>query len=128
MSNIKVCEILHCSLCDIKTCKLNNVGFSYKININTNDRSEFTKLNIKGKNESIACSNYIVRCLCILVENFEKPVSKDEISKFVWSGRMIGQNSVPVLINELRKILQGSKFKIVTLRGLGYILMGTVNE
>ncbi|MBY6185197.1 helix-turn-helix domain-containing protein [Marinobacter hydrocarbonoclasticus] len=55
--------------------------------------------------------------------NLGKPMTKWELANYVWPGRTIGRNSLPVLINDLRKVLRVAPYRVVTLRGVGYMLV-----
>ncbi len=58
-----------------------------------------------------------------LIKNTAHPLSKEEIKERVWGeGSDITENSVELYIHYLRKKLAGSKTKIMTKRGKGYIL------
>ncbi|MBY5920706.1 transcriptional regulator [Ferrimonas balearica] len=119
-----VCDTVHCALCkrDDKDRALGK-EISYRFCSDDDAFNQRALLLLPGKDEYLKCSNFVVRALCMFIRNLGEPVAKEQLAKFVWAGRMVGNNSLPVLINDLRKVLKGCRYRIVTLRGVGYMMV-----
>jgi two-component system response regulator TctD len=50
-------------------------------------------------------------------------VAKDELHRAVFGDDAVGPDAVEVLVHRLRKRIQGAGAQLVTLRGVGYLLM-----
>lgn len=61
--------------------------------------------------------------LKILLERIGQAVAKDELHKAVFGDDVVGPDSVEVLVHRLRKRIQGSGAQLVTLRGVGYLII-----
>ncbi len=67
-------------------------------------------------------SDKICRAMCYLVENKNKVCSRTELEDFIWEGHEIGKTSLPVIICDLREILENTNLYIKNIRHKGYIL------
>ncbi|WP_423228037.1 winged helix-turn-helix domain-containing protein [Shewanella algae] len=63
-----------------------------------------------------------IRGICFLYLNKNTLVSKEDIKKHVWQGECVGVNSILQLIYQIRLVIQGKGYRIVTVRNRGYIL------
>ena len=64
------------------------------------------------------------RTFCALYRNYKKVVSREYLLEYGFMGKSSVLNNVNVVISELRTLLKGTEFEIVTVRGEGYILVG----
>ncbi len=121
------CHIVHCALCE-REGKDRAWGddVRYEFCTDNDALNQRATLTLPGNDEGVKCSNFVVRAICILHRHLNKPVEKKLIAQFVWGGRTVGSNSLPVLVNDLRKVLKGSRYRIVTLRGVGYMMVEDV--
>src|SRR5687768_17108319 len=61
--------------------------------------------------------------LCLLIENRQRVVGKDELLATVWAGRVVEENNLTQAISALRRALGGNASDhryIVTVPGRGY--------
>ncbi|MGI9325164.1 MAG: winged helix-turn-helix domain-containing protein, partial [Pseudomonadales bacterium] len=61
--------------------------------------------------------------LCLLIENHDRLVSKDEVLEKVWDGRIVSDTAISTVIKSTRKVLgdDGSTQRFIrTVRGRGY--------
>ncbi|MFS2055494.1 winged helix-turn-helix domain-containing protein, partial [Variovorax sp. CT11-76] len=73
--------------------------------------------------EALALSPRELAVLRVLVQRSGEPLSKQQILERVFSDdEEVHPEAVEVLVYRLRKRLDGSGVRIVTLRGLGYVL------
>lgn len=80
-------------------------------------------INIKG--QTMILPENQGRIMELLLKNYEKTVSKDEILKKLWgTTEYIDENAIHVNMTRLKKTLSqiASDYKITTVRGKGYIL------
>ena len=63
--------------------------------------------------------------LLVLIDNRDRVVTKDELHRLVWPGRVMQENNLAVQIATLRKIL--GSHAITTVHGSGYRFTSTVN-
>lgn len=123
MSNdFAVCNKLHCAEKYCPHSALVKNGFIY--HIRTDGKvGAFEKIEMVLPNgESKSCSLNAARLLCYFLSRKRQILTKDEISRYVWSDSLVGIGSLPVLVNELRKLIAGLNMRIVTFRRVGYSL------
>lgn len=89
------------------------------------------RLNQEGKFVPVAVGSRALDLLGLLVERRGELVSKDEIMKTVWPGRVVEEANLNVQIGRLRRILdadreQGSCIK--TISGRGYCFVAPVKQ
>lgn len=117
------CIVEHCAISMRENwCILKKHGFDYRFNPESNGFSIGSTLEFPCGKRVVGCSKFIVRALCIFLHNLNVPLLKSDICHHVWLGRAVGENSLPVLINELRTILNDTEYKVITIRGFGYLL------
>ncbi|WP_421204631.1 winged helix-turn-helix domain-containing protein [Aeromonas enteropelogenes] len=63
------------------------------------------------------------KCLCLMFTHFNSVLTKEQITKHVWGHINVSSASVPVLIFELRDMIQDSGFEVINSRGRGYALI-----
>ncbi|USD43185.1 winged helix-turn-helix domain-containing protein [Vibrio sp. SCSIO 43135] len=80
------------------------------------------KVYLHTQSGSFLCGNNIVRALCYLSQNKDIVISRDELETHIWQGITVGPSSLPVLIHELRRVLQVTSYELVTVRNKGFIL------
>ncbi|WP_338589630.1 winged helix-turn-helix domain-containing protein [Shewanella khirikhana] len=117
------CQTFHCGVCDgASNCGLRDNNVKYEFS-KSREALETAELTMPEENKKVVCSNFVARALCLMLNNKGTVLEKDIMCNFIWQGRIVGENSLPVLINEIRKILKvtRSKFMIVTIRGVGYM-------
>jgi two-component system response regulator TctD len=61
--------------------------------------------------------------LKVLMARPGQAVAKDELHRAVFGDDAVGPDAVEVLVHRLRKRIQGAGAQLVTLRGVGYLLM-----
>jgi len=124
MKSCNQCNALHCALCENRNQNgLAEAGFDYQFYADGDVAKQRASITVPGMENPIECSNYLVRALCVFLSHLGEPLNKSDLSEFIWGGRLVGANSLPVLINEIRKVLDKTHYRIVTLRGLGYIMV-----
>ncbi|UJF18796.1 helix-turn-helix domain-containing protein [Vibrio sp. SS-MA-C1-2] len=72
---------------------------------------------------SIRMSSNAMRACCLFETNINSVLPYDDIVQHVWNTKYIGASSLPVLINEVRKVFKEKEMKILNVRGVGYILI-----
>ncbi|WP_367987017.1 transcriptional regulator [Vibrio sp. NTOU-M3] len=72
--------------------------------------------------EVMACSLNSIRCLCYLSDHIDELVSRDDLEIHIWNSVLIGRSRLPVLLHEVRKILNFSNMSLITVRNKGYTL------
>ena len=88
------------------------------------DRAE-----LRTASGSIKLEPKVFRLLCLLVENSERVISKEEMIASVWDGRFISEAAVSTALKEVRKALgdDGDRQEYIrTIRGLGYRFVASV--
>ena len=61
--------------------------------------------------------------LKVLLARPGQAVAKDELHRAVFGDDAVGPDAVEVLVHRLRKRIQGSGAQLVTLRGVGYLII-----
>ncbi|WP_421187434.1 winged helix-turn-helix domain-containing protein [Aeromonas enteropelogenes] len=69
-----------------------------------------------------------LRCLCFMLSNLNGVLSKEELTEHIWNGYVVGPNSLPVLMHEMRYIIRGSGYEIINIRVRGYTLIRRMNK
>ncbi|GAB5992033.1 winged helix-turn-helix domain-containing protein [Aeromonas enteropelogenes] len=69
-----------------------------------------------------------LRCLCIMLSNLNSALSKNELVEHVWNDCVVGPNSLPVLIHEIRYMIRDSSYEIINVRMKGYALIRRMYE
>ncbi|TFH89701.1 CadC family transcriptional regulator [Vibrio ouci] len=72
----------------------------------------------KGK---VGCSHNAIRGLCYLSQSVDVLVTKADLEQFIWQGGIVGMSSLPVLMHEVRYLLNGTDFELVTIRNKGFV-------
>lgn len=117
------CTELHCVKCFHNNNALLKNNFNYFIE---ESRLNIDRTVIKLPNDkTLSCSPNAARLLCLLLSNVDEIITKDDIYEFIWPKRVVGNGSLPVLINQLRKMLASQSYRIITIRGIGYTLTDT---
>jgi predicted ATPase/DNA-binding winged helix-turn-helix (wHTH) protein len=65
------------------------------------------------------------RIIEVLVRSANELVTKDDLMRHVWSGAMVGENTLPVHISAIRKALGQDRAMLKTASGRGYRLLGS---
>lgn len=61
--------------------------------------------------------------LKVLLGRLGQAVAKDELHRAIFGDDIVGPDAVEVLVHRLRKRIQGSGAQLVTLRGVGYLII-----
>jgi DNA-binding winged helix-turn-helix (wHTH) protein len=87
------------------------------------------RLNKAGMDEPVALRGRGLALLALLLERHGELISRDEIMKIVWSGRVVEEGNLYVQIRELRQILDQNREQgscIQTITGHGYRFVAPV--
>ncbi|OBT04677.1 hypothetical protein A9267_17155 [Shewanella sp. UCD-FRSSP16_17] len=126
---VATCSSSHCINCDKSNRRVWKEGFSVKLNNNGSLAfSESVRLYLPEADEFKVCTEKVLRLLCVLLEHAEKVISKADLESVIWRGTPVGAGSIPVLINQLRILLEDSPWIVVTARGRGYMILERKNE
>ena len=77
------------------------------------------KYTITVNNQELHIARLMFNLLHYLIENSERLISRDELLNNVWNNDFIGERTIDVHINKLRRIIGNEKIK--TIKGVGYI-------
>ncbi|MBW8184080.1 winged helix-turn-helix domain-containing protein [Shewanella sp. NR704-98] len=80
-------------------------------------------MNRRLSETSIKISLSAIRLICILIKKHQLPISYDELKAHIWGETCVGNNSLPVTINEVRNLINSTNLKIINLRGFGYMMI-----
>ncbi|WP_421212103.1 winged helix-turn-helix domain-containing protein [Aeromonas enteropelogenes] len=67
------------------------------------------------------------RCICFMLSNLNRVLSKNELTKNVWANKAVGPNSLPVLIYEIRNLID-CNYEIINSRRKGYALIRRIYQ
>ncbi|WP_194165811.1 winged helix-turn-helix domain-containing protein [Shewanella psychropiezotolerans] len=72
-------------------------------------------------------SEHAKRALCFMYKSLNELCLYEDLVCFVWESVPVSRSSLPVVICELRKMMKNLNFKIITVRGKGYMLLPVTN-
>lgn len=81
--------------------------------------------------QPVALEHRLLQVLLLLVKNAGHPVSKQTMLERVWAGKVVGEDTLYVSVNQLRKLLGDEPRRaryIKTLPGVGYSFVGQVSS
>lgn len=91
-------------------------------------RSTNGKMSIVKDNRRIGCSLNAVRAMCYFCKMQDCLVTKSEIEDYVWQSGIVGMSSLPVLMHEVRRLIESGPYEIVTLRNKGFVFHNARNK
>jgi TolB-like protein/Flp pilus assembly protein TadD len=90
---------------------------------------DVAQVELRGGGKAIALEPQVFALLCLLIENRERMVSRDEIIEKVWDGRVVTDSAVASRIKTARQAIGDDGFAqrlIRTVRGRGFRFVGDV--
>ncbi len=89
------------------------------------------KVELRKDGQPVAIEPQVFALICLLVENHDRVVSKDELVEKIWSGRFISDAAIASRISLARKALgdDGKRQRLLkTIHGLGVRFVGSVTD
>ncbi|MEM9625565.1 MAG: winged helix-turn-helix domain-containing protein [Pseudomonadota bacterium] len=89
------------------------------------------KVELRKNGEALAIEPQVFALLCLLVDNRERMVSKDEVIEKIWAGRIVSDSAIASRIKSARRALGDSGAEqcfIRTVHGQGFRFVGDVQE
>ena len=68
---------------------------------------DVTERRLRRGNEEVRLRNKVFDTLCVLVENADRLVRKDDLMQAVWPDAVVEENNVDHCVSQLRKVLGG---------------------
>ncbi|MCG9731120.1 winged helix-turn-helix domain-containing protein [Shewanella sp. Isolate13] len=123
--DVVMCDAYHCVNCAFsKNRALFNNNIEVKFNLQEKlTYSDTVMLFIPGFDKGKRCSMRLVKLLCLLIEYQNQVLSKIDLEKFVWGREGVGEGSLTVLACQLRRLLVDTVYRVITVRGVGYMLI-----
>ena len=87
------------------------------------------KVELRKGGEALAIEPQVFALLCLLIDNRERMVSKDEVIEKIWEGRIVSDSAIASRIKSARRVLgdSGAEQRFIrTIHGQGFRFVGNV--